>query len=120
MHLSKCARYGAAAPGRPRTADWHVLRYQSIVALRPSSNDTRGSKPKHSRARVESTIRRGWPSGFDASHLFVVYRDAVKEGAVFFFFKKKKGKGNQKHRNYYGRGKDEINSSHLMSSPSIL
>src|SRR5262249_13020971 len=45
-----------------------VFLYQSIVWRRPSSNGTCARKANFCSARETSSMRRGWPSGFDASH----------------------------------------------------
>ena len=41
--------------------------YHSMVCRRPSSNEVVAAKPNRSRARLVSSARRGWPSGFVGS-----------------------------------------------------
>ena len=57
----------ASGQGR-RSASARLARYQSIVARRPSSNGIRARHPRTCSARLASTRRRGWPSGFVGSH----------------------------------------------------
>src|ERR1051326_3956442 len=42
-------------------------RYQSTVARNPLGNEVCAFQPKASKARDVSSLRRGWPSGWDGS-----------------------------------------------------